>query len=83
MDALLILFSFWLVKDVWVTFIRPELSFPNELILISFPAFTLIYLTAAYYAGLYDRIYRAKNLVRSTAIAMLSLLAIVSFVNEG
>jgi hypothetical protein len=82
LDAVLILCSFLLIKEFWIHFVRKDIIYPDELLIVSFPLFTLLYLVVAYYAGLYDRVYRSSNLIRSTGIATLVLLAIYALLPE-
>ncbi|HET9430345.1 MAG TPA: hypothetical protein VFO70_04170, partial [Chitinophagaceae bacterium] len=63
-------------------FIRTDIEYSNRLLWISFPAFTAFYLLTAYYAGLYDRWYRKMELVNSTFVATIVLLAAYALLPE-
>lgn len=82
-DAIIILFSFWAVKELWATFVRPDVVYPNKLLFIFFPVFTLLFLIAAYYAGLYDRYYKRGSVLRSTVVATVILLAVYALFPEN
>ena len=75
LDAALILMSFWAVKLVWSTYVKSDVNYSPNLLLIAFPVFTIIFLAASYYSGLYDNGYRQRRLNRSTAIAIVVLLS--------
>ncbi len=81
-DAGMILLSFWLIKNIWTSYVRTETEYESRLLWIAFPAFTLFYLITAYYAGLYDRWYKRTELMRSTLIATLVLLAAYALLPE-
>lgn len=81
-DAGLILLSFWLMKNVWNEYVRPDIQYENKLLWISFPAFTVFYLITSWYAGLYDRWYKRSELVSSTLVATIVLLAAYALLPE-
>lgn len=82
-DAGLILLSFWVIKNIWSNYVKTGIQYENKLLWIAFPAFTVAYLITAYYAGLYDRWYKRSELIRSTLIATVVLLAGYALLPEG
>jgi len=74
-DAAIIFMSFWCIKYLWSTFIRKEVNYSPNMLIIAFPIFTVIFLIASYYSGLYDKGYKQSQLNRSTAMASLVLLS--------
>ncbi|MEO8403374.1 MAG: glycosyltransferase [Chitinophagaceae bacterium] len=81
-DAALILFSFWAMKNIWNGYVKTGTQYENRLLFIALPVFTFIYLLTAYYAGLYDRWYKRSELVSSTLIATVVLLAVYALLPE-
>lgn len=81
-DAGLILLSFWTMKNIWNQYVKTGTQYEDRLLLIAFPAFTAIYLLTAYFAGLYDRWYKRSELVSSTIVATIVLLAVYSLLPE-
>ncbi|MBK7121757.1 MAG: glycosyltransferase [Chitinophagaceae bacterium] len=83
LDAGLILSAFWITKILWSRFIRQEVNYSPNVLVIAFPAFTAIFLIAAYYSGLYDKGYKQSQLIRSTGIAALVLLSVYALLPES
>ena len=74
-DAGIILAGFWSIKYLWSTYIRQNVNYSPNILIVALPAFTLVFLLAAYYSGLYDRGYKQAKLIRSTTVAGLVLLS--------
>lgn len=82
-DAATILLSFWIVKLFWNIYIKRNVNYSPNMLIIAFPVFTLIFLVASYYSGLYDNGYKQKRLNNSTAIAFLILLSCYALLPES
>jgi GT2 family glycosyltransferase len=74
-DAGIILVSFWIMKNIWGSYVRPEIQYDYQLLWIAFPVYTVFYLITAYYAGLYDKWYKRSELVSASFISIVVLLA--------
>ena len=81
-DAGLILLSFWMIKEVWAGYVKPDVRYETRLLWIALPAFTVVYLVTAYYAGLYDRWYRRVELLQCTLVSTLVVLAVYALLPE-
>jgi GT2 family glycosyltransferase len=82
-DAALILSAFILTRILWNNFIRQEINYSPNVLLIGFPAFTALFLLTASYSGLYDKGYKQLQLIRSTTIAALVLLSVYALLPES
>ena len=83
LDAGIILTALWITKYFWSNYIRQEVNYSPNVLFIAFPAFTAIFLIAAYYSGLYDKGYKQSQLIRSTCIATLVLLSVYALLPES
>lgn len=82
-DAGMILLSFWIVKFFWSSFVKREVNYSPNLLIIAFAAFTALFLAASYFAGLYDNGFKQSRLNKSTATAILVLLSVYSLLPES
>ncbi len=82
-DAAIILISFWIVKVLWSTFVKQEVNYSPNMLIIAFPVFTALFLIASYFAGLYDNGYKQSRLNKSTITAILVILSVYSLLPES
>jgi O-antigen biosynthesis protein len=75
-DAAIILFSIWQVKLFWFKFVKPEVQYKREIVIISALLYTLVYLITAAISGLYDKPYKQK---RTNSAAIICALVLLSF----
>ncbi len=82
-DAGTILASFWLIKFLWNTYIKQDVNYSTNLLIIAFPAFTLLFLITSYFSGLYDNGFKQSRLNKSTLISVLVILSAYSLLPES
>jgi GT2 family glycosyltransferase len=82
-DAATILLSFRIVKFFWSNFVKREVNYSPNMLIIAFPAFALLFLAGSFFAGLYDTGYKQSRLNKSTVTAILVLLSVYSLLPES
>ncbi|MEP6585045.1 MAG: glycosyltransferase [Ginsengibacter sp.] len=82
-DTVIILMSFWIVKFLWSSFIKREVNYSPNMLVIAFPVFTALFLAASYFSGLYDNGYKQSRLNKSTLISILVILSVYSLLPES
>jgi O-antigen biosynthesis protein len=73
-DALVIFGSFWSTKIIWNTYIKNDIFYSPNLLLIALPIFSIIFIVSSYYTGLYDKGYKQSQLNKSTLSSAIVLL---------
>jgi hypothetical protein len=81
-DAVNTMFAVISATWFWNRFVKPETVYERELLFFAFPAFTLIFLAVAYYAGLYDRQQKKGRVIHSTIFSVIIVLALYSLLPE-
>ncbi|MEO5782902.1 MAG: glycosyltransferase family 2 protein, partial [Ginsengibacter sp.] len=82
-DGAIILMSFWIVKLLWNVYVKQDVNYSPNMLIIAFPFFTLLFLIASYYSGLYDNGFKQKRLNHSTLIAFALLLSVYALLPES
>lgn len=82
-DGAIILMSFSIVKLLWNLYIKRDVNYSPNMLIIAFPFFTLLFLAASYYSGLYDNGFKQKRLNHSTIIAFALLLSVYALLPES
>jgi GT2 family glycosyltransferase len=81
-DAANTLIAFTAATFAWNRFVKPETIYDKNLLLVAFPAFTLIFIVVSYYAGLYDRQQKKRRVVNSTIVSVFIVLSLYSLLPE-
>lgn len=81
-DALIIFGSFSLVNSLWINYVRHGDAFVPQLVNISLPGFTLVFLIAATLAGIYDNKYKPAKAFYAAVVAIIVMLAVYSLLPE-
>src|SRR5690606_23297141 len=74
-DALVLLLSLFLMKDVWVEYVKEARPVPTNFILATFPAYILLWIGSLWLNGAYDQPYRPLRVVRGMIIGSVMILA--------
>ncbi len=82
-DMLIIAGSFWFVKIIWSIYIKQEVNYSPNVLLIALPVFTGLFLLTSWLTGLYDGYYKQSRLNKSTLVSILVIFSFYSLLPES
>jgi GT2 family glycosyltransferase len=82
LDAILIYLALSLSEKLWVQYVREGAGFIPVLVSYALPGFTLVFLSAASLAGIYDKKYKPLKAFTAAAIAIIAMLVVYSLLPE-
>lgn len=80
-DAIVILATLWLVKEFWTEEVK-NVPIPIRSVLLTFPAYTIIWLVTMYLNGAYDNPYRALRVIRGMLVGTVLCLAFFGLIPQ-
>lgn len=83
LDTLIIIASFYLVKNIWVNNIREGLEFVPQIVNTALPIFSILFLITSWMAGMYDKTFKLQNAVYAALFSIVVLLAFYSLLPEN
>lgn len=82
LDILIIIASFYLVKNFWVAYIREGLEFVPQIVNKAIPSFSILFLITSWMAGMYDKTFKLQNAIYAALFSIIILLAFYSLLPE-
>jgi O-antigen biosynthesis protein len=82
LDAALVLLCIWAVKLFWFQYIKPDVKYVREVLIVAASSYTLIYIISGFFTGMYDNPYKQGNLNRSALTTSVLLLALYGLLPE-
>ncbi len=82
-DSMVIFLSIWLVKMLWVMYVRHGTAFLENIVNTVTPIYVLVFLTSAALAGMYDNLYKPVKAIAASFVAVIAVLTFYSLLPEN
>ncbi len=81
LDALLVFFGMWLIKDVWETHFKADegITYSINYLLFNVPLYIGIWLSSVFFSGGYDRPFRISRAIAGILIGTVLIGAVYGF----
>ena len=81
-DALMMLGSLWVTKNIWTLQVKTSTHYSSTLLLLFFSVYILIWLSSLFFSGTYDHPYRSGRLLRGMLVGGIISIALYGLLSE-